>query len=332
MSPMTVLIAGGAGFIGINLVKTFAERGHEVISLDIRPADELHTRFVKQWAGQVTFAQGDALRKQDLDKAAAGRKITHIINSITDNAAKEDAATLRTMLEVNVMAKVSLLELATRLQVKRFLSVSSINVYGYRPQAYEFLNEEVTPAPTGAVHSTNILGEQITRRYGELGKFETVNVRMSSTYGPMERDSGFKSALSIGQEWTGKVVNGEPVQVGNRAVGLQWSYAKDIAAGMVALMEAPGLAHDTYNLATPRWWTIGEAVAGLQAARPSVKIVDDPSVKYARWKPRSLCPVMDVNRIFTDIGFAPRFDLASGFKDLIEWRESFPYKAYGPGR
>ncbi len=330
---MAVLVAGGCGFIGINVVKALAERGHEVVSFDIRAGDELSRKFVVPWADSVAFVQGDVLREEDLDRAASGRKITQVVNCVTDNsvgAASSEA--IHAGVEVNVMGKVSLLDFAARISVQRFLSMSSINVYGYRTQVHETVTEDVVATPDLAVSTTNLLGEQIAREYAAVNGFEAVSARISSTYGVMERDSGFKSALSVTQEWTGRAVRGEPVLVGDRSLGLQCSYATDIAAGTCALLEAPSLGHDVYNLSNPRWTTIGEMADALRELRPSLEIRDDPDVKYMRWKPRSLCPVMDVNRVFEDVGFAPRFDTRAALGDLLDWRESFPFRDYLPGR
>ncbi len=58
---MATLVTGGAGFVGSNIVKGLAERGHQVVCFDLTPADALLRKFLEPWSDQVTFAQGNIL-------------------------------------------------------------------------------------------------------------------------------------------------------------------------------------------------------------------------------------------------------------------------------
>ncbi len=153
---MVTLVAGGAGFIGINLVKVLAERGHEVVSLDIRPADALDRRYVAPWAGQVTFVQGDIRKKSDLKRVAADHRITRIVNSIDWGGPlsgspgvghETSTSAVRTMLDVNVIGKFNLLELASKLGVEKYVFVGSVSVDGYWHQGRDKFNDDEHPAP-----------------------------------------------------------------------------------------------------------------------------------------------------------------------------------------
>ena len=55
---MATLVTGGTGFVGANIVKELAARGHDVVSLDVLPVDELLLGFMGELAEQVTFVQG----------------------------------------------------------------------------------------------------------------------------------------------------------------------------------------------------------------------------------------------------------------------------------
>ena len=68
---MATLVTGGAGFVGSNIVKGLAEAGHRVVCFDLTPADALLRDYLKPWAQNVTFVQGDILNVKDLEQAAA---------------------------------------------------------------------------------------------------------------------------------------------------------------------------------------------------------------------------------------------------------------------
>ena len=63
---MATLVTGGTGFVGSNIVKVLAQQGHEVVSVDIAPPDEMVRRYTADVADRITWVQGDILNRQTL--------------------------------------------------------------------------------------------------------------------------------------------------------------------------------------------------------------------------------------------------------------------------
>ena len=78
---MATLVTGGAGFVGSNIVKGLAEAGHRVVCFDLTPADALLRDYLKPWAQNVTFVQGDILNVKDLEQAAAVQAIDKVVHA-----------------------------------------------------------------------------------------------------------------------------------------------------------------------------------------------------------------------------------------------------------
>ena len=242
---MATLVTGGTGFVGSNIVKALAERGHEVVSFDIVAPNALVEKYLKPWAEQVTFLQGDMLIEADLEPLAAHgvSKIVHA-GVFTGVLPEVEAARSRSIVDINVMATTNLLELASRLSVERFLYVSSGSVYGEGHDPDGTLHEDSPLQPRSLYAVTKYTSELLTRRYGELHGFQTVSVRLGGPYGPMERVTGHRANQSLMKDWTGRLVRDEPIEVSDRTLRRSYTYVPDIAAGICAVLDAPSLSHD----------------------------------------------------------------------------------------
>ena len=113
---MATLVTGGTGFVGSNIVRTLAERGHSVICLDLAAPDELVRGYLEPWMSQVTFVQGDILNQEDLERAAASGndKIVHAA-VFTGILPEVERGRSRSIVDINLMGTTDLLELACRL-------------------------------------------------------------------------------------------------------------------------------------------------------------------------------------------------------------------------
>ena len=324
---MATLVTGGTGFVGSNIVKALAQRGHEVVSLDLSAPDEMVMKFPEPWASQVSFLTGSILEWDDIKGAVEGRSIDKIVHAAVFTATREDIEkeSSRSIVNINVIGTTNLLELAVGLSLRRFLYVSSGAVYGESLGSEEVLAEDVKLHPRTLYASTKYTSELLTRRYGEMHGFPSVSVRLASPYGPMERVTGHRAVMSVLYECTGMAVRGEGVPIGDRSLGRDYTYVSDTAAGICEVLDAPGLSHDVYNITTGRKVTVGDIVDALQEVRPGLAVYDDPAKVYGNLYPGYVRGILDGSRLTDNLGFEPRFDLAMGIADYMGWRESAPF-------
>ena len=315
---MATLVTGGNGFVGSNIVRALAQKGHEVVSLDVSEPDMLVQDYLKPWMSQVTLVQGDILDEEDVERAASSSidKIVHaaVFTGILPHIEKERS---RSIVDINLMGTTNLLELARRISVDRFVYVSSGSVYGDGPGLDEVLHEETHPNPRTLYAIGKYTSELLVRRYGELHGFQTASVRLGGPYGPMERVTGHRENQSLLKEWTANVIKGEPIAVGDLSERRSFTYVTDIAAGICAVLDAPTLRYDVYNNSTAEWTTMAEVVATLRKLHPDLRTADVATKDLS-----GRASKMDVNRIADDVGFVAQFDLMAGLRDYLAWREA----------
>ncbi|MBI4200679.1 MAG: SDR family NAD(P)-dependent oxidoreductase [Chloroflexi bacterium] len=326
---MATLVTGGNGFIGSNVVKLLAERGHQVISLDIAEPDNLVHRYLEPLIYRVVWVQADILDAAALERAVTGYRLDRIVHAAVYTAVQEDLerAESRRIIDINLVGTANLLEVARKSSARRFVYISSGGVYGTGRSPSEPLKEDTPLDPDSLYGITKYASELITRRYGALHRLETASIRLSGPYGPMERVTGHRAAMSSMYHWTAQAVRGEPVEIAPRGTSGDLTYVLDIANGIATILDAPALHYRVYNLSSGRIVSLGELREAFRAAVPAVKIaLPSPGREDATGFGYGRGP-LDTTRIRTDLGFAPRYDLASGVREYINWRRANEFLA-----
>ena len=126
---MATLVTGGTGFVGSNIVKTLAQRGHEVVCFDLRPPDALVQRYFEAYADRVTPVQGNILNMSDLEQAVSNHNVTKIVHAAVFTGIRPDIETeqSRSIVDINVTGTANLLDLARR-AAHREVSVCKLGV------------------------------------------------------------------------------------------------------------------------------------------------------------------------------------------------------------
>jgi nucleoside-diphosphate-sugar epimerase len=317
---MMVLVTGGTGFVGLNIVERLAAQGHDVIALGHAAPPSPLIEPVRRY-GEVVI--GDVCSLEALEQALAGRRPERIVHAaaITPGPERERDEPDR-IASVNLGGTIAVLQLAQRLEVTRVVVMSSGAVYGgVGPEEGCIAAARTPPKPISLYGITKLAAEQTALHLGMLYGIDVRVVRLGPVFGPFEYATGLRDTLS--PHW--QIV--EAARLGHearlpRACAADWIYARDAAAGIVAVLEAEHAAGRIFDLGGGR---VTDAVMWCDALLPYfpelrwrvVAAVEDANILYRL--PRDRAPLENA-AVTAATGFAPRYDLSDAAADYLEWR------------
>jgi nucleoside-diphosphate-sugar epimerase len=324
---MSVLVTGGGGFVGLNLVEELTGRGIEVIALGRYelPA-KIRTELMR--AGNLSFETGDVRDQELIERICRERSVDAVVHAavITSNAARE-AEVPAEIVSVNVQGTISVLEAARRAACRRVVYVSSGQAYGATHREGSVLEEERSASrPEELYGITKFAAEQTALRLGELWDLDIVSVRLGTVFGAWEFDTGDRDMLSTQLRLARMALQGEEAIFPAHEFWRDWIYSRDVARGLAAVLTAPVCAHRLYHLTSGLDWTghLQRWAAVLQRAYPRflwhvASEGETPNVSLVVNRDRS---PMSTARIKKDLGFVPRYAPAEAYGDYIGWLQA----------
>jgi UDP-glucose 4-epimerase len=304
-----IIVTGGAGFIGSELVRQLAVRGARVVAVDNLvngKRENLHGVLSER----VTLLEADirdlaALRPRLADAAVvyhlACLGVRHSVHSPYENHAVNADATLR------------LLEASRAAGVPKFVYVSSSEVYGTAQRVP--MSETHPTFPCTVYGASKLAGEAYTRAFFRTWGYPTVVVRPFNTYGPRSHHEG--DSGEVIPKFLLRCLAGRPMIVfGDGTQTRDFTYVSDTAAGILLAGEHPDAVGRTVNIGSGTEIPIDQLAGEIRAA------AGKPAAAMQHDAPRPgdvlrLCA--DISLARSVLGYAPQITLRDGLRRLLEW-------------
>lgn len=305
-----ILIAGGAGFIGSNLVREFLAQGHKVDCVDSLITGEATNLDAVRTNQDFRFMHGDIA---DLGMASRLQRecYTEIYNLACATGVPNIAVLGEEMMIASSTGTLNLLRVAEQ-SGARYLYASTAEVYGNPekfPQSEDY-NGNVDPVGLrGPYEEGKRFGEAATAYYARRYGVDTRIVRIFNTYGPFM--SG-KDQRVIPQMLTQALRNLPLTVYGDGAQTRSFLYVHDLIDGFVRVMKQHGKG-EVYNIGGEDEFTIAELATELlriTGSRSKVLLKPHFIPDHDRRLP-------DTNKIRT-LGWAPRTSLATGLQICVD--------------
>lgn len=316
---MNILVTGGLGLIGHNIVKRLCDQGHNVSIIDTK------TNY-----GIIPQEQIDHLineRKKKLgdvwlynDDISNAQKMDHIFNieqpEIVIHCAsfpRQKVVNANPALGSRVMSEglINLLEASDKYEVRKFVYISSSMVYG---DFKDDVKEDYECRPQGQYGILKLAGEWLVKDYSRRTNLAYTIIRPSAVYGPLDVEDRVISKFLL------RAMRGDTLRVNGAAETLDFTYVADAADGIVASALSDNTDNKTYNI------TKSHSHSLLDAANLAVKIVGKGEIEVGQ---RDLDfpsrGALNIEAARRDFGFDPKVDVEEGFKIYYDWLKNDAY-------
>ncbi len=343
----TILITGGAGFIGRYVARAALRKGHRVRILDSL-IEQVHGRGGEPGAQ----ADGTEFERGDVRDAGAVAKALRGVDKVVHLAAEvgvgQSMYAVDRYVGVNDLGTATLFQCLIDQPVKRVVVASSMSIYGeglYRdgdgglhqdvlrgPRGPEggwdpldARGRPLVPAPTpewkrptlASVYAiTKYVQERLTLTLSPAYGMEGVALRLWNAYGPGQALSNpYTGVLAI---FASRLHNGKPPVIFEDGRQMRdFVHVEDVAQAFLLALDHPGAAGQVYNVGSGTARTVDEVATLLAEAMGRPDLPPEIAGKARAGDIRHCIP--DISKIQSELGFAPRADFRAGLEELARW-------------
>lgn len=309
---LKVLVTGGAGFIGSNLVRSLLERGDEVRVLDDFSSGRREN--LQNLSGDIELLEGDVRDPAACADACQGAEcVFHQAALGSVPRSIEDPLTTHL---VNVDGTLNLLLAARDRQVRRFVYASSSAVYGDAPEPVK--TETLPPRPLSPYAISKLAGEQYTIVFSLLGDLEGVALRYFNVFGPRQDPDSMYAAVV--PRFATSLLHGEPPTIyGDGGQSRDFTHVDNVVRANLLAMECPSDAcGKAYNVACGRATSVNDLFRLLrESVGPSAAAVEPVYAPPRKGDVRD--SLASIEAAAVDLGYAQVVDVREGIRSTVEW-------------
>ena len=322
---MRLLVTGGAGFIGSNLVhsllpKTEVERLVVLDSLTYA-GHQLSLEGAQQFS-KYSFSKVDLTERESVYNLINTEEITHIIHLAAESHVDRSISGPSAFVETNVMGTFNLLEASREFWANerfrcRFLHVSTDEVFGSLGETGAF--SESSPYQPNSPYSASKAGaDHLVRAYYHTYNFQAIITNCSNNYGP------FQFPEKLIPQTIHRAATGQSIPVyGDGSNVRDWLYVQDhVEALWLALTQ--GVPGDSYNVGGDNEWSnlnLVETICELVDSQlNNPKGTAGKLITFVNDRPgHDFRYAIDADKIRRELGWKPAYDFESAMEMTVDW-------------
>ncbi|MBA3716323.1 MAG: SDR family oxidoreductase [Pyrinomonadaceae bacterium] len=318
----TVLVTGGAGFIGSHIAKTLARSGARV-----RVLDDLSTGYVEnleEIGGDMDFVRGSLTDAGTLKKAVDGVEL--IFHEAAIPSVPRSVDNPRETHLACVEGTFALLLAAREARVRRLVYAASSAAYGDQPTLPKV--EEMRPDPLSPYAVAKLVGEYYCQVWTRSYDFETVCLRYFNVFGPRQDPSSqysgvisrFIDALMTGQR---------PVIFGDGEQSRDFTYVANVVDANLRAAETTRGVGQVFNIANGQRVTLNELLGTLKKIVGNTEAAAEYRAARVGDVKHSLANITQAREI---LGYEPRVELEEGLRATLDWWKNSRFAGQQPSK
>ena len=311
----TILVTGGAGFIGSHLCDRLLNNGARVVCLDnfdnfYDPNIKIINveRLSRKFSEQFELVTGDIRNPDHLKKSFQKNQVDFVVHLAARAGVRPSIVEPLLYEDVNIRGTITLLEACQETKIKNLIFASSSSVYGEN-QRVPFSEKDLDIQPISPYGATKRAGELLCYSYHHLYGINIACLRIFTAYGPRQRPEMaiHKFARLIDQ-------GGKIPLFGDGSSRRDYTYIDDLIEGILGVMRQHE-GFEVYNLGESQTTSLRELIGLIESAfgkKANIEMLanqpGDVSITYA-----------DITKARRMLNYQPKVSMEEGIKRFVEW-------------
>lgn len=309
---MNVLVTGGCGFIGSNLVKHLRAQRPEwkIVNLDkLTYAGNLENLRELESDPRHVFVRGGVENRELVENLLRDHRVEAILHLAAESHVDRSILGPEIFIQTNVLGTQVLLEAARTVGVRRFVMVSTDEVYGSLGPTGAFT--ETSPLqPSSPYSASKTSADLITLAYGHTFGMDVVVTRCSNNYGRYQFPEKLIPLMTV------NALHDRPLPVyGDGANVRDWLHVEDHCSALLLALEK-GKAGGIYNIGG------GAERKNLEIVRGILELTGKPQslIKYVQDRPgHDRRYAIDPTKTKRELGWSPAHSFEHGLEETVRW-------------
>ncbi|MGE7853170.1 dTDP-glucose 4,6-dehydratase [Bacillus paramycoides] len=309
---MKVLVTGGAGFIGSNFVRYMVKKYPEynIVNLDaLTYAGNLENLKDIEELSNYKFVKGDIADRQFINQLFKEEKFDYVLNFAAESHVDRSITNPDIFIQTNIQGTQVLLDAAKNAEVKKYLQVSTDEVYGTLGETGYFTEE--TPLASNSPYSSSKAGaDLLVRAYHETFGLPVNITRCSNNYGPFHFPEKLIPLMII------NALNDKQLPVYGDGLNVRdWLHVEDHCQA-IDLVLHKGKNGEVYNVGGNNERT------NIEIVKTILKALDKPEslIKYVTDRPgHDRRYAIDATKLREELGWSPKYNFDTGIEQTIKW-------------
>jgi len=306
MRKPKILVTGGAGFIGSEFVRQAVKRGQKIVVIDkLTYAGDL--KRLEEVKNKCTIRKADICQKSRLDAVMKKERPHTVVHFAAETHVDRSIQDAKPFIQTNVTGTQNLIDCARKYKVKKFLHISTDEIYG-ESQRGKFL-ESAAIKPKNPYSATKAAAELLVHAAIKTHQFPAIIVRPANNYGPWQYPEKLIPVIIL------KALKNKKVPVYGKGKQIrEWLHVRDCAHGIHVILKK-GKVGEAYNIGTYF------ERDNLTTVKTILKLLNRPSslIQFVRDRPGHDFRYSVNCTKLKKLGWKPKVTFAIGIKQTIQW-------------